>query len=94
MVLIDAFICFYDHVLPIDINEFRLYFSDSSEDYRSGGGSYEGAKYGQRPLPDEAPYTAYIGNLPSGIVQGDIELIFKSMPVSNRDFRDKVTVFN
>lgn len=82
MVLVDAFICLYAHVLPIDFNEFRLYFSCSSEDYRSGG-SYEGTKYGQRPLPDEAPYTAYIGNLPSGVVQGDIELIFKSMPVSN-----------
>lgn len=45
------------------------------------GGSGGGGKR-QRPLPDEAPYTAYIGNLPNGIVQGDIELIFSGLNVN------------
>jgi len=45
---------------------------------RSGGGGRRG---GHRPIPDEAPYTAYIGNLPTGIVQGDIEQIFSSLSV-------------
>jgi len=53
-----------------------------------GGGGYEsrsggGRRGGHRPLPDEAPFTAYIGNLPTGIVQGDIEQIFSSLSVSN-----------
>ena len=48
-------------------------------DSRSGGGGRRG---GHRPIPDEAPFTAYIGNLPTGIVQGDIEQIFSSLSVS------------
>jgi hypothetical protein len=50
------------------------------------GGGYEGRSGGggrqsQRPIPDEGPYTAYIGNLPTGIVQGDVEQIFKNLSV-------------
>jgi len=55
--------------------------------YRGGGGGYDsrsggGRRGGHRPLPDEAPFTAYIGNLPTGIVQGDIEQIFSSLSVN------------
>jgi len=42
--------------------------------YSSGGGS-------RRPLPDEPPYTAFVGNLPQGIVQGDIDIMFQSLKV-------------
>jgi len=51
-----------------------------------GGGGYDsrsrgGRREGHRPIPDEPPFTAYIGNLPTGIVQGDIEQIFSSLSV-------------
>ena len=59
-------------------------------DYGGGGGGYGGGGYGggggrsqgHRPLPTEAPFTAYVGNLPNGVVQGDVQKIFDSMDVS------------
>ncbi|CAH0548938.1 unnamed protein product [Brassicogethes aeneus] len=47
---------------------------------------------GKKQLPSEPPFTAYIGNLPYGIVQGDVNRIFKDFGVKNiRLVMDKET---
>ncbi|CAG5133591.1 unnamed protein product [Candidula unifasciata] len=56
-----------------------------------GGGSGGYSKDGVQ-IPTEAPYTIFIGNLPQGIVQGDLESIFKDLNVKSvRLVRDKET---
>ena len=54
----------------------------SGQDYgpaHGGRGSYGQ----QRPdIPSEAPFTAFVGNLPNQTVQGDLDEIFKDMQVN------------
>ncbi|XP_032781853.2 eukaryotic translation initiation factor 4H [Daphnia magna] len=58
---------------------------------RSGGQSYRSGNSG-KPLPEEPPYTAYVGNLPDGAVQGDLENMFENLTVKNvRMVRDRET---
>ncbi|ENN71443.1 hypothetical protein D910_09896 [Dendroctonus ponderosae] len=60
---------------------------DDNRDY--GGGGRRG---GRRPLPTEPPFTAYVGNLPTGIVQGDVNRIFNDLHIKNtRLVMDKET---
>ncbi|XP_065201297.1 eukaryotic translation initiation factor 4H-like isoform X2 [Planococcus citri] len=37
----------------------------------------------QKPLPKEPPFTAYIGNLPNGVTQGDIEKMFEQYNIKS-----------
>lgn len=54
-----------------------------------GGGGRRG---GRKPLPTEPPFTAFIGNLPTGTVQGDVNRIFGNLKVKNvRLVKDKET---
>lgn len=41
----------------------------------------------QRPPPTEAPFLAFVGNLPQGLVQGDVIKIFEKSNVCVRSVR-------
>lgn len=56
-------------------------------DYPGGG-----RRSGKKPFPSEPPFTAFVGNLPNGIVQGDVNKIFQNLTVKNiRLVKDKET---
>ncbi|XP_053207355.1 eukaryotic translation initiation factor 4H-like [Panonychus citri] len=69
-------------------------FSRGGRDRGGSGGRFQEDSYNS-PYPDQAsrfepPYQIYVGNLPSNTVQGDIDVIFKSLKIStSRLVRDR-----
>ena len=60
------------------LNSFWFIFSNDGA-FNDGYNNERGA--GKKPIPNEPPYTAFVGNLPDGIVQGDVEIMFKPLKV-------------
>jgi hypothetical protein len=58
-----------------------LLFSNDGGFDNGGGKDDRGG--GKKPIPNEPPYTAFVGNLPDGIVQGDVEIMFKPLKVGD-----------
>ena len=56
-----------------------ILFCSNDGGYDDGGGKND--RGGKKPIPNEPPYTAFVGNLPDGIVQGDVEIMFKPLKV-------------
>jgi hypothetical protein len=46
------------------------------------GGGRRPPTGGDKRIPDEPPYKAFVGNLPEGLVQGDLDAIFSTCKVS------------
>eukprot|EP00041_Stephanoeca_diplocostata_P007065 m.97528 g.97528 ORF g.97528 m.97528 type:complete len:387 (+) comp16707_c0_seq1:154-1314(+) len=51
-------------------------------DRRGGGGrGFGGGRRQQNPLPDDPPFKAFVGNLPPGTVQGDLDVVFEGLKI-------------
>ena len=75
-------ICYEVTALLYHLIHIMLIFSNDGG-YDDGGGN-KNERGGKKPIPHEPPYTAFVGNLPDGIVQGDVEIMFKPLKVRVR----------
>ncbi|XP_039299077.1 eukaryotic translation initiation factor 4H-like [Nilaparvata lugens] len=63
-------------------------FDISSETSLNRSSNYGGGR--RKTVPNEPPYTAYVGNLPSNVVQGDLDRIFENQKIKTvRLVKDK-----
>lgn len=71
-----------NYCLVLNVNILQLLYRDYGGGYRSG----------RKPIPTEPPFTVYVGNLPNGVVQGDVDKIFEKLNVKGiRLVKDKET---
>ncbi|XP_001357599.4 uncharacterized protein DDB_G0287625 [Drosophila pseudoobscura] len=74
-----------------DSRDFRNNDRDRDRD-RNGDRDRNRDRNSQKPLPTEPPFSAYVGNLPQGLVQGDVMKIFSDFQVKNvRLIKDRET---
>merc|ERR1711892_361979 len=75
---------------PIFESDFDC-LTEANDNMSYGGGGYRGRRQ-PKPMPTEPPFTAYVGNLPQNIVQGDVDAIFAEQKVKSvRMVRDRET---
>eukprot|EP00041_Stephanoeca_diplocostata_P014010 m.251667 g.251667 ORF g.251667 m.251667 type:complete len:393 (-) comp19541_c0_seq1:178-1356(-) len=73
-------------------NDSGGHYNRGGQGFRHGDSRGGGGGHGPPMLPDEPPFTAYVGNLRSDTVQGDLELIFQDLKIKNiRMMRDRDT---
>ncbi|XP_067015212.1 eukaryotic translation initiation factor 4H isoform X2 [Anabrus simplex] len=66
-------------------------FGIDNRDFGGGGGGGGGGRR-RKPIPDGGPYIAYVGNMPTKLIQCDVDKIFENFELKGiRMIRDRET---